>query len=126
MSLGKISRVLVGADRIAANGDFANKIGTYSLAVLAHYHKTPFHVVAPYTTCDLKCLCGNKIVIEERNPNEVRGALGAFGQIIWSPKDAPVYNPSFDVTPGSLVTSYILDKGNLSLAQLKATITPSQ
>ncbi len=115
MSRGKVDRVLVGADRIAANGDFANKIGTYSLAVLAQYHQIPFHVVAPYTTVDLNCLNGNTIRIEERAPEEVRGAKGGFGQVIWSPENAPVYNPAFDVTPSSLVTSYILDGGSFSL-----------
>ena len=89
MSQGKIDRVLVGADRIAANGDFANKIGTYSLAVLAKHHKIPFHVVAPYTTIDPNCPNGNAIKIEERVPDEVRGAKGGFGQVIWSPKNAP-------------------------------------
>jgi len=108
MRQGKIDRVLVGADRIAANGDFANKIGTYSLAVLAHHHKIPFHVVAPYTTLDPKCPNGDAIRIEERAPDEVRGAVG---KIIWSPYNAPVYNPAFDVTPAPLVTSYILDTG---------------
>lgn len=108
MRQGRIDRILVGADRIAANGDFANKIGTYMLAVLAHYHNIPFHVVAPYTTIDPNCPNGDAIKIEERAADEVRGALG---KIIWSPKDAPVYNPAFDVTPANLVTSYILDTG---------------
>ncbi|MBS0628125.1 MAG: S-methyl-5-thioribose-1-phosphate isomerase, partial [Verrucomicrobia bacterium] len=115
MRQGKIDRVLVGADRIANNGDFANKIGTYSLAVLAHYHQIPFHVVAPYTTIDFQCLNGDGIRIEERSPDEVRGAKGGFGQVIWSPKNAPVYNPAFDVTPASFVTSYILDGGSFSV-----------
>ncbi len=114
MRQGKIDRVLVGADRIAANGDFANKIGTYSLAVLAHHHQIPFHVVAPYTTIDRNCPNGAGIKIEERSPDEVRGAKGSFGQVIWSPKNAPVYNPAFDVTPAELVTSYILDTGSFS------------
>ena len=74
MASCKIDRVLVGADRIAANGDFANKIGTYAMAVLAHYHHIPFHVVAPYTTVDLSCEDGSLIKIEERAPHEVRGA----------------------------------------------------
>jgi methylthioribose-1-phosphate isomerase len=114
MKSGEIDRVLVGADRIAANGDFANKIGTYSLAVLAHHHQIPFHVVAPYTTIDPKCPDGDSIKIEQRSSNEVRGASGSFGSVVWSPKNAPVYNPAFDVTPASLVTSYILDQGNVS------------
>ena len=117
MQQGKIDRVLVGADRIAANGDFANKIGTYSAAVLAHHHRIPFHVVAPYTTIDPRCPDGKSIKIEERSPDEVRGAAGSFGKVCWSPKNAPVYNPAFDVTPAALVTSYILNTGSLSLEE---------
>ncbi len=116
MQQGKIDRVLVGADRIAANGDFANKIGTYSLAVLAHHHEIPFHVVAPYTTIDLHCPNGKGIKIEQRAPDEVRGAAGSFGKVIWSPSSAPVYNPAFDVTPAPLVTTYILDTGSWTLS----------
>jgi methylthioribose-1-phosphate isomerase len=115
MRQGKIDRVLVGADRIAANGDFANKIGTYSLAVLAHHHQIPFHVVAPYTTIDPYCPHGDAIKIEQRAPDEVRGAAGSFGKVIWSPANAPVYNPAFDVTPAPLVTTYILDTGSWDL-----------
>ena len=125
MAQGKIDRVLVGADRIAANGDFANKIGTYMLAVLARHHQIPFHVVAPYTTIDPKCPSGTAIKIEERAPDEVRGAAGSFGKVVWSPKGAPVYNPAFDVTPAPLVTSYILDWGSLSLEEfLKKSSSP--
>ncbi len=116
MRQGKIDRVLVGADRIAANGDFANKIGTYSLAVLAHHHQIPFHVVAPYTTIDPACPNGEAIKIEQRASDEVRGAAGSFGKVIWSPVNAPVFNPAFDVTPAELVTSYILDTGSWSLS----------
>jgi methylthioribose-1-phosphate isomerase len=126
MQQGKINRVLVGADRIATNGDFANKIGTYSLAVLCDHHKIPFHVVAPYTTIDPKCPGGEAIVIEQRSPDEVRGSFGSFGKVIWSPKQAPVYNPAFDVTPAKLVTSYILDKGNLELPAFLKQISMAQ
>lgn len=125
MKSGKIDRVLVGADRIAVNGDFANKIGTYSLAVLAQHHQIPFHVVAPYTTIDSQCPDGSAIKIEQRNPNEVRGASGSFGSVIWSPKTAPVYNPAFDVTPNELVTSLICDKGSLAPKDIQS-ILPSQ
>lgn len=117
MRQGKIDRVLVGADRIANNGDFANKIGTYMLAVLAHFHHIPFHVVAPYTTIDPNCPNGDTIRIEERAPDEVRGASGSFGKVIWSPANSPVYNPAFDVTPAPLVTTYILDGGSFSLSE---------
>ncbi len=108
MAQGKVDAILVGADRIAANGDTANKIGTYSLAVLAHYHQIPFYVVAPRTTLDPKCASGNDIVIELRSPEEVKGALG---KVMWAPHHAQVYNPSFDVTPCKLITGYILDAG---------------
>jgi len=111
MSVGKIDRIFVGADRIAANGDFANKIGTYSLAVNAKFHKVPFYVVAPFTTFDKNCPNGKEIPIEQREPDEVRGVKGSFGKVVWSPKNAETYNPAFDVTPESLVSGYVLDKG---------------
>lgn len=106
MSLGKIDKVIVGSDRIAINGDFANKIGTYSAAVNSFYHRIPFYVAAPYTTVDTKCLSGEQIPIEQRAADEVRGAVGT----VWAPQDVPAYNPSFDVTPAQLVTAWILDK----------------
>lgn len=111
MQQGKIDAILVGADRIAKNGDTANKIGTYSLAVLAKYHQIPFYVVAPYTTLDPKCLSGNEIEIELRDAHEVKGALG---KITWAPSQSQVYNPSFDVTPAELITAFILDVGVFS------------
>lgn len=111
MRAGKVQKIIVGADRIARNGDFANKIGTYSLAVLAHYHHIPFYVAAPYTTIDFHAASHQSIVIEERAATEVRGASGHFGQVIWSPSDTPVFNPAFDITPGELVTAFILDRG---------------
>lgn len=119
MQKNKIQAVFLGADRIAMNGDFANKIGTYNLAVLAHYHKIPFYVVAPYTTIDVNCETGKDIPIEERAADEVRGAKGAFGDVIWSMRDAPVYNPAFDVTPANLVTAYVLDCGVISPTEIK-------
>ncbi len=103
MREGRVQRVLVGADRIARNGDFANKIGTYSLAVLAHHHGIPFHPVAPLSTVDPNCPTGADIPIEIRRHEEVR--------MTWSPQNAPTYNPAFDVTPVQLVTSLILDTG---------------
>ncbi len=111
MSLGKIDKVFVGSDRIAANGDFANKIGTYSVAVNCHYHKIPFYVAAPFTTVDPACADGKKIPIEQRSPAEVRGAQGSFGNMIWAPENINVYNPSFDVTPAILTTAWVMDKG---------------
>ena len=103
MKQGRIQKVFVGSDRIAKNGDFANKVGTYSLAVLAHHHRIPFYVAAPYTTVDESCATGAAIPIEERAPDEVRAGR--------SPANCSVYNPAFDVTPRSLVTSIILDRG---------------
>lgn len=103
MRAKKIQRVFVGSDRIAVNGDFANKIGTYSVAVLAHFHQVPFHVVAPQSTFDPNCASGNDIPIEERAAAEVTRD--------WSPKGIAVFNPSFDVTPAALVQSFILDSG---------------
>lgn len=111
MAQGKVSLVIVGADRIAANGDFANKVGTYSLAVLCHHHRIPFYVAAPATTLDPKCQSGQDIPIEQRDSIEVRGAKGSFGQVEWAPKTSNVYNPAFDVTPAELVTGWILDNG---------------
>jgi len=118
MKSGKIDRVFLGADRIANNGDFANKIGTYSVAVLAKFHNVPFHVVAPYTTIDPACPNGDGIHIEQRSGDEVRGAHGSFGDVTWTPENAPVYNPAFDVTPHTLVTSYITEQGNLTASDI--------
>ncbi len=115
MAAGKVDRVMVGADRIAVNGDFANKVGTYTLAVLARHHHVPFYVVAPTTTVDGHCKDGASIPIEQRSADEVRGVTGSFGSCIWSPANAPVYNPAFDVTPAGLVTGWILDSGVYSL-----------
>lgn len=111
MAAGKVDKVMVGADRICANGDFANKVGTYMLAVVANYHQVPFYVVAPYTTVDKACATGDDIPIEQRDAAEIRGATGAFGDVVWAPENAPVWNPSFDVTPASLVTGWVLDTG---------------
>jgi methylthioribose-1-phosphate isomerase len=111
MAAGKVDKIFVGADRIAANGDFANKVGTYNLAVLAKHHNIPFYVVAPVTTLDTACPNGQAIPIEERNPLEVTGVSGSFGQCQWAPNNANVFNPAFDVTPAELVTGWVLDSG---------------
>ena len=111
---GRVHCVLVGADRIARNGDVANKVGTYGLAVVARHHGIPFHVVAPWSTVDLGCPDGTHIPIEHRAPEEVRGARGAFGAVHWAPEGTPVDNPAFDVTPAALITSLILDRGVLA------------
>ncbi|MCD4784549.1 MAG: S-methyl-5-thioribose-1-phosphate isomerase [Candidatus Eremiobacteraeota bacterium] len=109
MKQGKIDMVVVGADRITAEGDVANKIGTYSLAVLANYHGIPFYPAAPFSTIDMSIKSGNDIVIEERNHKE----LVYFQGIQSAPLDSDVYNPAFDVTPHNLVTAIITEKGVL-------------
>lgn len=119
---GKVDIILVGADRIAVNGDFANKVGTYSLAVNAHYHNIPFYVVAPNTTVDTECETGVGIPIEERAAAEVMGVSGSFGDICWSPDNTPVFNPAFDVTPAALITGWILDTGVFNQEQIKKGI----
>ncbi|MCB0368296.1 MAG: S-methyl-5-thioribose-1-phosphate isomerase, partial [Bdellovibrionales bacterium] len=112
MKSGKINKAIVGCDRIALNGDFANKIGTYSLAVNCFYHQIPFFVAGPYTTIDFDCNSGVDIPIEERISNEVKGFVHPNAQVLWAPELANVYNPAFDVTPAKLVSSWILDSGN--------------
>ncbi len=111
MQKGEVDRIFVGSDRIATNGDFANKIGTYSLAVLAKYHTIPFYVVAPQTTIDPGCPTADFIPIEERDPSEIKGVNGSFGNCRWSPDESGAYNPAFDITPAELVTAWILDSG---------------
>lgn len=103
----KIDRVIVGADRIARNGDTANKIGTYSLAVLAREHGVPFYVAAPSSTFDDNILSGEDIPIEERSPEEVTKGFGS----VTAPEGIDVYSPAFDITPNSLITAFITDKG---------------
>lgn len=114
MSQGKVNKVIVGADRIAANGDFANKVGTYGLAVNAHFHRIPFYVAAPWTTVDPRCPGGGAIPIEERDAEEVRAGK--------SPAGSQVFNPAFDVTPAGLVGSYILDRGVFSNSSVQEHI----
>jgi methylthioribose-1-phosphate isomerase len=107
MRRGGIKAVFVGADRIAANGDVANKIGTYSVAVLAHVHGIPFYVVAPCSTIDLQLPSGEHIPIEQRLPEEVTNVRGA----IIAPLGVQVANPAFDVTPHSYVQAIITERG---------------
>lgn len=108
MRQGKIHVCVVGADRIAANGDVANKIGTYSVAVLAKAHGIPFYVAAPYSTIDLKTKSGADIPIEQRNPTEVTSIHGSHAV---APAGVAVYNPAFDVTPAELITGIITERG---------------
>ncbi|MFA6281691.1 MAG: S-methyl-5-thioribose-1-phosphate isomerase [Candidatus Omnitrophota bacterium] len=108
MQKGKIDKVFVGADRIAVNGDVANKIGTYNLAIIAKYHKVSFYVVAPTSTFDLRIKNLKGIPIEERNPDEVRTVLG---KVYISYKNVKVFNPAFDTVPNKLITAIVSDKG---------------
>lgn len=118
---GKIACVIVGTDRTAANGDVANKIGTYPLAVLANRHKVPFYVAAPLSSIDLACADGSQIPIEERSPKELTELNGKP----LTPKGVGIFNPAFDVTPAELVTAIITERGiarapyKKSLATLK-------
>ena len=107
MSKGEVDVVVVGADRIAANGNVANKIGTYALAVLAKRHGVPFYVAAPLSTFDRKIPDGSHIPIEERPADEVTG----YRKMRWAPKGVSVRNPAFDVTPAELITGIICEKG---------------
>src|SRR5262245_53719422 len=121
MRQGLIDAVIVGADRIAANGDVANKIGTYPLAVLAKQHEIPFYVAAPFSTLDLKMPDGSDIPIEQRDPAEVTH----IGGVRIVPDGVSVFNPAFDVTPHQFITAIITDRGvaeppySQSLAKLK-------
>jgi methylthioribose-1-phosphate isomerase len=108
MRQGKIHLCIVGADRIAANGDVANKIGTYTVAVLANAHGIPFYVAAPYSTIDLQTKSGADIPIEQRNAQEVTTIHG--GRPV-APTGVSVYNPAFDVTPAELVSGIITERG---------------
>jgi methylthioribose-1-phosphate isomerase len=107
MREGKIQAVFVGADRITARGDTANKIGTYGVAVLAHYHKIPFYVAAPSSTFDLSIVHGREIPIEQRRESEITEAFGKRT----APLNAQVYNPAFDVTPAELITGIVTERG---------------
>lgn len=108
MQKGWIQAVVVGCDRIAANGDTANKIGTSGVAVLAHHYGIPFYVLGPTSTIDLQCATGNDIVIEERSPEEVTTMWYSHRM---APEQIHVYNPAFDVTPHELITAIITEKG---------------
>ncbi len=110
MQRGEIDAVIVGADRVAGNGDVANKIGTYSVAVLAQRHAIPFYVACPLSTIDLGLPSGADIPIEERGPDEVIG----YRELRWAPAEASARNPVFDVTPAALVTALITENGVLA------------
>ncbi len=109
MKEGKIDMVIVGTDRIAANGDIANKIGTYGLAILAKYHNIPFYVAAPYTTIDITLGDGSLIPIEIRDEEEIRNGFGRRTVL----ENIKAYNPAFDVTPNELIAGIITERGIL-------------
>ena len=110
MQAGQVDCVVVGADRIAANGDVANKIGTYAVAIAADRHKVPFYVAAPLSTLDLSLATGQEIPIEQRSPEEVCYLAGRVAEPI-CPEGADVYNPAFDVTPAELIAAIITEVG---------------
>ena len=114
MKQNMIDAVVVGADRIAANGDAANKIGTYSLALIAQAHNVPFFVAAPLSTVDFSVADGDQIMIEERNPAEIY----QVGETILTPEGIDYYNPSFDVTPAELIAAIITEEGVFAPADL--------
>jgi methylthioribose-1-phosphate isomerase len=107
MKEGRVQLVVVGADRIAANGDTANKIGTYGVALLARAHGIPFYVAAPSSTFDLSLPNGDAIPIEQRDPREVTHGFGRQT----APDGVAVYNPAFDVTPHQLIAGIVTEKG---------------
>ena len=114
MQQGMIDAVIVGADRIAANGDTANKIGTYSLAIVAQAHNIPFLVAAPFSTIDFKLADGSKIAIEQREPTEIY----QIGKTTICPPEVDFYNPAFDVTPADLITVIITEQGAIKPHEL--------
>lgn len=122
MREGRVQAVITGADRIAANGDTANKIGTYGVATLARAHGIPFYVAAPTTTFDLSIATGQEIPIEQRAAEEITHAFGRQT----APEDIDVYNPAFDVTPAELITAIIPDRGVIqpvSVESVRACVT---
>ncbi|MBD2075552.1 S-methyl-5-thioribose-1-phosphate isomerase [Phormidium sp. FACHB-592] len=122
MQRGMIDAVVVGADRIAANGDAANKIGTYSVALVAKAHNIPFFVAAPLSTIDFAIADGSEIPIEERNPSEIY----TVGETILCPAGAEFYNPAFDVTPAALISAIITEYGAIAPAQLREQLADKQ
>jgi methylthioribose-1-phosphate isomerase len=120
MKQGRIDAVIVGADRIAANGDTANKIGTYGLAVVAKAHNVPFFVAAPLSTVDFDLTDGSGIPIEERHPSEIY----RVGETVICPGGAEFYNPAFDVTPAELITAIITEKGAVKPQELSQLTIP--
>jgi methylthioribose-1-phosphate isomerase len=110
LAAGRIDAAIVGADRVAGNGDVANKIGTYGVAVLCRVHRVPFYVAAPLSTIDPAVRTGKGIPIEERDPSEVTHLMGKRV----APHGVPVCNPAFDVTPARYVSAIVTEKGVLT------------
>ncbi|NES99666.1 MAG: S-methyl-5-thioribose-1-phosphate isomerase [Sphaerospermopsis sp. SIO1G1] len=121
MQQGLIDAVVVGADRIAANGDTANKIGTYSLAIVAKAHNVPFFVAAPISTIDFSLAQGSQIPIEERHPSEIY----QIGETVITPTGVEYYNPAFDITPANLITAIITENGAFAPGELVKCHTAS-
>ncbi|GAB2297164.1 hypothetical protein Dimus_031276 [Dionaea muscipula] len=115
MKAGRVNGVIVGADRVAANGDTANKIGTYTLALCAKHHGIPFYVAAPLTSIDLSLPSGEEIIIEERSPKELLNARGGLGEQV-AASGISVWNPAFDVTPADMIAGIITEKGVITKA----------
>ncbi|MBD3233618.1 MAG: S-methyl-5-thioribose-1-phosphate isomerase, partial [candidate division Zixibacteria bacterium] len=115
MSTGKVNKVIVGADRIAMNGDTANKIGTFNIALMARHFNIPFYVAAPYSTFDPDTETGERIPIEFRSSDEItdKKSYAAVNCEI------EIYNPAFDITPSEFVTLFITDKGNIAPEEIK-------
>jgi methylthioribose-1-phosphate isomerase len=107
MASGRVDAVVIGCDRVAANGDTANKIGSYQLAVLAHHHEIPFYVAMPTSTLDRRCPTGAHIPVEERDPDELRRLAGVAITL----SEAEVWNPAFDITPARLIRAWITERG---------------
>ena len=107
MASGRVQAVVVGCDRVAANGDTANKIGTYNLAILAAHHKLPFYVAMPTSTLDRACPTGNEIPIEFRPADELRSLAG----VVVADQNIPVWNPAFDITPADFITGWVTEYG---------------
>lgn len=114
-----IAAVVVGADRVVANGDTANKIGTYQIAVVAKYHNVPFYIAAPLTSIDLKITSGEQIVIEERPDRE----MTHVGEHRIAAQGIKCWNPAFDVTPAHLITGIITEKGVFKPDELQKKVT---
>jgi len=118
MQAGKVDLIIVGTDRVAANGDVVNKIGTLGVAVLAHHYGIPFYVACPASTYDLTTATGAEVTIEQRDPDEVRGSWGLPG--------VKIHNPAFDVTPANLVAGYITNVGLLTTGELNKLADANQ